>query len=168
MTAQQPLQLVLLTHPTELDKKSNTGAVVMSALQAFPQHQVEVVLWSRVAPDPRFLNSDEFALIYPQAQAMALDCDDPAPVILPRHIHRLILLDATWQLAQKMYNQSPYLQEMPALKLQSSKPSTYLLRRNQRQAGWCTAECVAMILEKSAAMAAAQAVRQGFAAFNLR
>jgi DTW domain-containing protein YfiP len=164
----RPWRLVLLTHPTEFNKASNTGTLLTPALAEFADHQVQRLPWSRVAPDANLQAMDGYALLYPTAQAQVLDCDEPAVAPLPDHIHSVVLLDATWQLAQKMYNQSPYLQQMPALMLQSRQSSAYLLRRNQRQAGWCTAECAAMLLQKTGAAAAAAAVQQAFAAFNQR
>lgn len=168
MPTSRPLQLVLLTHPTEFYKASNTGVLLAAALSAFGEHQVQRVSWSRVAPDPVLQHQQGFALLYPTAQATVLDCDEPGPIALAEAIHSVILLDATWQLAQKMYNQSPYLQQMPALMLKSGQASAYQLRRNQRQAGWCTAECAAMLLQKTGAIAAATAVQQAFTVFNQR
>lgn len=162
-----PLRLVLLTHATEFDKATNTGAVAASALQHFKEHQVETICWSRIAPDPRLLSHNGYALLYPTAQATVLNCDEDTLIQLPHQIHSVVVIDATWQLAQKMFNQSPYLRQMPALVLQSSQPSVYRLRRNQRETGWCTAECVAMVLQKTGAFAAATAVSQAFTAFNL-
>ncbi len=163
----KPLRLVLLTHATEFGKPSNTGAVAAAALQHFKDHQVEIIAWSRVAPDPRLLAHHGYALLYPSAQATVLNCDEEAVLQLPHQIHSVVVIDATWQLAQKMFNQSPYLQQMPAMVLHSAKPSVYRLRRNQRDTGWCTAECVAMVLQKTGAVAAAAAVTQAFNDFNL-
>lgn len=83
-------------------------------------------------------------------------------------IQRYILLDATWQLAHKMYRQSPYLQVLPTLSLQSMQPSQYLLRRNQRQQGWCTAESVALLLAATGYASASQKVTDAFIRFNQR
>lgn len=168
MVKLRPRRLVLLTHPTEFHKASNTGALLAPALADFADHQVLRLPWSRVAPDADLQAMAGYALLYPTAQAQLLDCDDPAVALLADHIHSVILLDATWQLAQKMYNQSPYLQQMPALMLKSQQDSAYLLRRNQRQAGWCTAECAAMLLHKTGSVGAARAVQQAFALFNQR
>lgn len=79
-----------------------------------------------------------------------------------------VILDATWQLAHKMYRQSPYLQQMPSVMLKSSQPSLYALRRNQRQQGWCTAESVALLLRALGEHGAAAAVTSAFMAFNQR
>ena len=168
MVKSRPWRLVLLTHPTEFHKASNTGALLAPALADFAEHQVLRLPWSRVAPDANLQEMDGYALLYPTAQAQLLDCDDPAVVPLPDHIHSVILLDATWQLAHKMYRQSPYLQQMPSLLLQSNEPSVYALRRNQRQQGWCTAESVALLLKGLGYVDAAARVSAAFLAFNQR
>ncbi|OBP14285.1 hypothetical protein A5320_10835 [Rheinheimera sp. SA_1] len=198
-SAQQPLQLILLTHATEFSKLSNTGTLVAPALATEPALVVQRLAWSRVAPDAQLLQMAEagqLMLLYPTPEAMVLNADtetdtDPAPdnnvavittnspaagslfsqnnnVIALQNIRGFVLLDATWQLAHKMYRQSPYLQALPTLSLQSSQPSQYLLRRNQRQQGWCTAESVALLLAATGYNTAAQKVSKAFFLFNQR
>jgi DTW domain-containing protein YfiP len=194
-SAQQPLQLILLTHATEFSKLSNTGTLVAPALATEPALVVQRLAWSRVAPDAQLLQMAEagqLMLLYPTPEAMVLNADtDPVPdnnvttittnspaagslfcqnnnVIALQNIRGFVLLDATWQLAHKMYRQSPYLQALPTLSLQSSQPSQYLLRRNQRQQGWCTAESVALLLAATGYNTAAQKVSKAFFLFNQR
>jgi DTW domain-containing protein YfiP len=49
----------------------------------------------------------------------------------------LVLIDATWQEARKMFNQSPYLKALPKVLLINSPKSIYPLRRNQIEGGLC-------------------------------
>ncbi|MBM7074478.1 DTW domain-containing protein [Shewanella sp. 202IG2-18] len=56
------------------------------------------------------------------------------------------MLDGTWQEAQKIFNKSPYLKELPKVKIETSTESIYQLRRNQRGNGLCTAESVIELL----------------------
>jgi DTW domain-containing protein YfiP len=46
-----------------------------------------------------------------------------------------------------MFNQSPYLKELPKVSLVNPPKSIYPLRRNQIEGGLCTAECVALLLD---------------------
>ncbi len=190
-SAPVPLQLILLTHATEFSKQSNTGALVAPALADEPTIVVQRPGWSRVAPDPQLLQMAEagqLMLLYPTPAATTLNADtdtdadidaagaNPAePRFSSNHqtlalqqIRGFVLLDATWQLAHKMYRQSPYLQALPTLSLQSSQPSLYLLRRNQRQQGWCTAESVVLLLTATGYRTAAQKVSDAFFLFNQR
>ena len=57
-------------------------------------------------------------------------------------INHYIIIDGTWQEAQKIYNKSPYLKNLPTVRVEASQKSVYTLRRNQKENGLCTAECV--------------------------
>lgn len=175
------IELFLLTHATEFSKSTNTGALVAPSLEQFPQITVTRLAWSRVAPDPQLLSvitANPLWLLYPTPEAQVLDADsavttattnlNPSPDTPSAAVQRFILLDATWQLAHKMYRQSPYLQDLPTLSLQSTLPSQYLLRRNQRQQGWCTAESVALLLSAIGHASAAEKVSAAFMQFNQR
>lgn len=173
------IELILLTHATEFSKSTNTGALVAPALEHYPQITVTRLAWSRVAPEPQLLTvtaTHPLWLLYPTSEAHVLDVASAASAATPSYIpdsqsavvHRFLLLDATWQLAHKMYRQSPYLQQLPTLMLLSNRPSAYLLRRNQRQHGWCTAESVALLLEGVGQTAAATDLFEAFFHFNQR
>lgn len=178
-------ELVLLTHATEADRPSNTGRLVQAvadtnSLRSCTQQdwQVRTVVWQRKAPDALLLQrcadpqTTPYVLLYPGLDACVLDVDTPttrsdlaAAPVLPAGF---ILLDATWQQAQKMYNQSPYLHGLTKWQLQSDIVSTYQLRRNQRQQGWCTAEIVLMLWQHFGLNDAAARLTERFQAFNQR
>lgn len=174
---------MLLTHATEFTKATNTGALVGPALVDEASIVVQRLAWSRVAPQQQLLQlaeAGQLMLLYPAPESLVLDADNyhNQHNDLHNHPHNdtskfpnirgFVLLDATWQLAHKMYRQSPYLQALPPLSLQSSQPSQYLLRRNQRQQGWCTAESVALLLSATGYTAAALKVSAAFQQFNQR
>jgi DTW domain-containing protein YfiP len=62
-------------------------------------------------------------------------------------IEDFLILDGTWQEARKIYNKSPYLQSMKIFSLSSDNESRYNIRRNQKEGGLCTAECVMELLK---------------------
>ncbi len=68
-----------------------------------------------------------------------------ADLKLGKPLNSLVILDATWQEAGKMYRQSPYLQSLARVELQTEQDSAFRLRRNQRQGGLCTLECIAAV-----------------------
>ncbi len=176
-------ELVLLTHATEFDRPTNTGRLVLetatSRTDDSMQWQVRAPLWQRKSPDTALLASlktatdnaaQPYVLLFPAPDAFPIDVDvpySPSPDI-PCFPAGFILLDATWQQAQKMYNQSPYLQALPKWQLQSAQPSAYVLRRNQKLQGWCTAELVQLLWQYSGAGHAALALAQRFSDFNQR
>lgn len=175
------MEIVLLTHSTEFQKNTNTGVLVQQSLSQSPV-KVFRLAWSRVAPDEgllRDLAQQNCFLVYPAPHAQPFDINfwqqhgqQSVPQALLNNRQgrsvRLVLLDATWQLARKMYNQSPYLQQMPALRLYAAQASQYSLRRNQTKEGWCTAETVALLLEAFGLQAQAASLTQAFHSFNQR
>lgn len=117
----------LLTHEREMLRPTNTGRLIPSARR---------IIWQRKAANLELLEQislGNIALLYPN------DASDQ-PTTAPEHV---IILDATWQEAQKMYNQSKYLHGLPKITLNGYQ-STYTLRRNQQ--GLCTAEVAAYAL----------------------
>jgi DTW domain-containing protein YfiP len=132
------MQLFLLTHQRELAKATNTGSLVSDVLA----EQVQVIVWQRKQPDNALIAEIEkgsTALLYPTEDSQAVTKDDG--------FDNYIVLDATWQEAQKMLNQSPYLKSLPKVQVTASAKSIYTLRRNQKPGGLCTAECVAELLK---------------------
>lgn len=132
------MKLFLLTHQKELHRKTNTGSLAVELLGDV----VEVVLWERTKPNKKLLHCIEqgrVALLYPHVESETL-CETTS-------YDAYILIDSTWQEAQKIYNKSPYLHDLPCVKIQTDKKSVYRLRRNQKEYGLCTAEIVAEVLK---------------------
>jgi DTW domain-containing protein YfiP len=131
------MKIFLLTHQRERFKKTNTGSLVVDVLG----EKACVIVWGRVTPDLGLLKTigeGSTALLYPSA--------DSQFVSEAADYQNYIIIDGTWQEAQKIYTQSPYLKGLPAVKIPTNKPSAYNLRRNQREGGLCTAECAIDIL----------------------
>jgi DTW domain-containing protein YfiP len=132
------MNITLLTHQRELNKPTNTGKLVAEVLN----HESRILVWERKKPNEELLQQIEntrVALIYPS--------DDSDLVSNNEQFDGYIVLDATWQEAQKMVNQSPYLKRLPKLQIEASAESIYNLRRNQKHNGLCTAECVIELLK---------------------
>lgn len=175
--------LYLLCHPTELHKSSNTGQLLPGLLvdsglansrtAGEPHWQCQQISWQRKQPDPQLmaaLQRGGAVLLYPSANAQVIDLDRPLPLQLAADqlLRSVIVLDATWQLAQKMFNQSPYLHDIPHWHATSQYQSVFKLRRNQRSGAWCTAETVALLWQASGASQQAEELWQRFHRFNQR
>lgn len=138
------LKLSLLTHPREFDRPSNTGKLVTTALSG-----VSAELWQRgqsvydlkLEGDPVLLFPPLLAAEYLQSQGKVL-----GQILLPAQKFHYLLLDGTWQEAQKMFRQSSELQRLPLIELPSAN-SSYELRRNQQQGNLSTLEVVALLLQ---------------------
>ena len=155
------MNIYLLTHERELDRPTNTGSIALS-IAGGDGGLVRRVTWSRTSPNQQLLtvlNRGDSGLLYPQSEIEGVE----VPLEQCEHF---ILLDGTWQEARKMYNRSPYLHPAKRVALNVAEASRYALRRNQRQGGLCTAECVIEILRRKGREALATEIETEFAAFN--
>lgn len=150
------MKIFLLTHERELRRPTNTGVLAKTVAPEI----VERITWARNAPDPtllRAINPENTVLLYP------VNDSDAAPI---ESFENIIVLDATWQEARKMFNHSPYLKNLPRAQINPQQISQYQLRRNQPEGGLCTAECVMEILIAKNHVTIAQRLEAEFANFN--
>jgi len=153
---QTKITFTLLTHKKEFGKRSNTGQVVLDVLG----DAAEQVGWDRAAPPERLLEqiaAGKVALIYPGPSDEV--CGDLTG------IDQFILIDGTWHEARKMYQRSPYLRDIRRFSLNVAEKSVYNLRKNQKQSGLCTAECVIEVLRRTGHHTEAELLRERFLAF---
>lgn len=150
------MKFILLTHSSEFDKRSNTGRVVVDVLG----RAAEQVRWDRVHPPVRLVEEIEaggVALMYPGAADAA--GDDLTG------IRQIILIDGTWQEARKIHQRSPYLHKLRRVCLKTAGKSAYCLRKNQKESGLCTAECVIEILRSTGDISKAERLQESFLTF---
>lgn len=150
------MKFTLLTHFKEFGKRSNTGRLVLDVLGG----DAEQVRWDRMEPPARL--SDEIeaggvALVYPGA----VDDNDSDLT----GITHFILIDGTWHEARKIHQRSPYLQKVRRVNITPAGKSRYTLRKNQKEACLCTAECVIEILRRTGNEAAANHLEERFLTF---
>ena len=155
------MKFYLLTHQRELDRKSNTGQLVLDCLADHLTTKAERIIWDRVNPDPhltRLIQNDQIALVYPK---------DASENTCVQHFENILIIDSTWQEANKIYNRSAYLKHIAKFKMTDHPKSNYQLRRNQPKGGLCTAECVIEILRLKGETHLAEDLTQRFSKFNL-
>lgn len=149
--------MCLLMHDIEPLKPSNTGWLIADVVtDSF------AFTWERTGVDQRLLD----LLADPQWQPFVVF---PGEYAAPSRVvdgvqaaagkrPLLILLDATWTEARKMFRKSPYLDGLPVLSLHPETLSRYRLRRSTRGEHLCTAEVAALCLELAGDEVAAQAL----------
>lgn len=150
------MKITLLTHFKEFDKRSNTGRLVVDVLG----DAAEQVRWDRMNPPARLLEEIEaggVALVYPGA------VDDNDGDL--SDITQFIIIDGTWHEARKIHQRSPYLQKVRRICLKTGEKSQYNLRKNQKEACLCTAECAIEILRLAGKSAEAELLLERFLAF---
>ncbi|MGP8308951.1 tRNA-uridine aminocarboxypropyltransferase [Vibrio sp. YIC-376] len=137
--------LLLLMHPNELSRDTNTGKLLQQC-----QLNVEQAVWDRKLPPQALMIRLEDAslypvLLFPSEESLTLD------QVMEQSQQQskkplFIILDATWQEARKMINKSRWLEGVPMMGLSTQGDSHYQLRRNQQQGNLCTFEIAAQLL----------------------
>jgi DTW domain-containing protein len=151
------MKITLLTHFKEIDKRSNTGRLVLEILG----EEAEQVRWDRLNPPAGLvaeIEAGSVALVYP-GSAEECSGDDLSDIT------RFILIDSTWHEARKIYQRSPYLRKTRRVCLKPAVESQYNLRKNQKAACLCTAECVIEILRSTGRIEQAERLQERFLAF---
>jgi DTW domain-containing protein YfiP len=150
------VKFTLLTHFKEFGKRSNTGQVVLEVLGS----AAEQVRWDRMEPPTQLaaeIAAGGVALIYPGA-VDETDADWTG-------ISQCILIDGTWHEARKIFQRSPYLRTVRRVGLLPAGKSVYNLRKNQKAACLCTAECVIQVLRHTGNTTDADRLEERFLAF---
>lgn len=158
----------VLTHAKELQHPTNTAKLAFAIAKEFNIPLFQHV-WRRTEREQlATLFSADFTLVYPRSDATQLDASlhSASPYLAWTTTTRFVLIDATWQQAQKMMNQSPYLQRLATLQLNPCHASSFTRRRNQRQGAWCTAEVIQFLWQSQGHQAAAAALAEHFRQFN--
>ncbi len=150
------MNFTLLTHFKEFEKRSNTGRLVIDVLGA----AAEQICWNRMEPPAQLLEeiaAGGVALVYPGVAS------ENSPV--RDDITRLVIIDGTWHEARKIHQRSPYLLTIPRIGLTTGVKSRYNLRKNQKEEGLCTAECVIEVLRLFGNHEEAELLTERFLAF---
>ncbi|MGF1691701.1 tRNA-uridine aminocarboxypropyltransferase [Photobacterium kagoshimensis] len=164
---------VLLTHPNECHKSTNTGELMMRTLP-----HCERVIWDRINSPTALIEK----LANPAYQPWLLfPADDahpatpftanstpsaPATAVATTTTPLFVLLDATWQEARKMVRKSPWLANLPRLSLTPTALSQYQLRRNQQAGNLCTCETGIALLSLLNEPQQAEQLQRYFTAFS--
>lgn len=161
------VDLVLLLHRDEIFKPTNTGRLIADVLP----EQTLAFEWSRTEPPAELLAllSDPMRLcvvIFPAAP----DADRPvyrqAPPVPEGKVLTLILLDATWKQASKMFRASPWLSKVPVWSVEGGAPGNYRIRQAARAGQLATAEAAALVLQQCGEQAAAGTLLDYFTVFH--
>ncbi|WP_338327156.1 tRNA-uridine aminocarboxypropyltransferase [Shewanella algae] len=169
------MKIILLTHERELNRASNTATLALNAYPTlckrvlwarkapdawlmehlylgrtallYPQIEENTSRTQAVNENPNLSQSPNQSPAQGATlpQDAAQEAAQKAALKLGKPLNSLVILDATWQEAGKMYRQSPYLQSLARVELQAEQGSAFRLRRNQRQGGLCTLECIAAV-----------------------
>jgi DTW domain-containing protein len=136
-------EYLILRHVYEAERPSNTGRLVALSMP-----------YSRIIPcgggtriglapvDEELLRASGTWLLWPDGNGSEANTSDPA---LPS---RIIVIDATWQQARRLYRNMPVLWNLPRLVLPAPKQRRDRLREQRRSDGMSTLEAVAAAVAK--------------------
>jgi len=130
------MNIFLLTHEREFHRATNTGSLAIDDSNEI----VERILWDRVNPNKgltKLIENNEALLLYSKGESSSEIIEE---------YENIVIIDATWQESQKMFNQSSYLKNATQLTLKTPNDSSYKLRGNQPKGGLCTIECIIEVL----------------------
>jgi len=151
---------MICSHAKEWQKMDNTAHW---AFLSSPE--IERIKWHRKTEliDSKLALSN---LTKSRGQYLLFPSDDAIDIQQPElNIERLWVVDGTWQEAQKMLRQSPWLNSLPKVKITSHCDSQFVLRRNQR--GLSTLEAIAAASTSTRhSSSAAQTLMNNFSLFQ--
>ncbi|MFA5262148.1 MAG: tRNA-uridine aminocarboxypropyltransferase [Candidatus Omnitrophota bacterium] len=142
-TVTTKIEFLILRHIYEAERPSNTGRLVALAMPN-----------SRIIPcgggtriglspiDDEFLRAPGTWLLWPDGTGTNSNISDLTPPT------RVVVIDATWQQARRLYNSTPVLWTLPRLGLPEPKRLRERLRQQHRSDGMSTLEAVAAAVAK--------------------
>lgn len=141
-----PFNIMVCSHAKEWQKTDNTAHW---AYLSSPD--IKRIKWhrkpERICSDVNLEKLPDLTghyLLFPAKDAVDIELCD-------LNIEQLWVVDGTWQEAQKMLRQSPWLNDLPKVKIANISDSQFTLRRNQR--GLSTIEAIAAACEIQSPMA---------------
>lgn len=164
-----PIDLVLLYHRDEIHKPTNSGRLIADLFPA----QTHAFLWSRKEPDKALITlledkNRQVLLIFPDKDTKnpLFDLALEKGVLSDKKI-TLVLLDATWKQASKMFHLSQWLRNYPYISINMAKQKAFLVRHVKHDMQFATAEVSAMALNALGHEHQAHQLMQYNATFNL-
>lgn len=138
---QLPFIVNICSHQNEWRRNDNTGqwALLSSPdIKRYRWHRsVEYIkpqLPSSLLSPHSFIDNEGHYLLYPSSNSQDIEAFSQIQIDRPDRfspIKHLWVIDGTWQEAQKMFNQSQWLQQLPTIHIQHQS-SRFSLRRNQQ------------------------------------
>ena len=167
-----PFNIMLCCHSKEWQRNDNTGQWALLSSKNIARikwHRKAELIHPAISAEA-IINEDGHYLLFPSDDAVNIqqllqNTTDLQPINQkpPQPIKQLWVIDGTWQEAQKMLNQSPWLKALPKVKILAPEgqalESQFQLRRNQQ--GLCTMEAIEAAI-KCQSPTAAQSLQQNF------
>ncbi|MBP9680893.1 MAG: DTW domain-containing protein [Bacteriovorax sp.] len=136
-------ELIILQHPSETKHALSTVKIMTKCFQEI--HLFIGEDFNEHAPLQELLKKKHTALLFPTEESRILTKEH-------RNIERLVLIDASWKKAKKIFFCNPILHQLPVFKLAAEEKSQYRIRSSQLSESLSTLEaslCALAIIEES-------------------
>ena len=144
------ISIIILQHPNESKQSKGSVTLLANSLKLCKVIQGENFTNNSELQKIISQYRDHIYLLYPEKNT-SRTIDKENIINLTKHVKCLILLDATWKKAYRMYQLSANLQVLPKLQLPKGLPSHYSIRKTRVDNGLSTLEacCYALSLLES-------------------
>lgn len=143
------IAVMLILSENEVFKPSNTGRLILDTVKDGYAYQ-----WSRTEPSQEMLS----VLSNPKYQPVVVFPDEyvadknrlvtsDAVTTLGSKVPLFIFLDGSWREARRMFNKSPYLDQLPVMSISPDSVSNYMMRRSDNEQHLATAEVASLVFD---------------------
>jgi len=153
-------KFLILTSEREFSRASSTGRL----FQLSNPTATEIFIWERKKPPLELLKqiNRQTYLLFP---AISADLQQRVSKSPPAPDSQFIVLDGTWNEAQKILHKSAYLNTLPLISIEQKLPSAYTLRAGNLAGTACTIEAIIALLQMLGETESAKVVAENFELF---
>lgn len=149
-----PVKIVILQHPKEANHAKNTVKLLQLGLT-----NLEIIQGENASDFKVFANTvsacpEKYVLCYPHSESKAIETlkleAEFAPTLV--ELETLILIDASWRKALKMWHLNPWLQKLNSWHFAAPPQNKYTIRHTKQRNSLSTLESVAYLLNLTYAL----------------
>ena len=138
------IQIIVLQHPDEVNNPKGTGIIAELGLQQYQKWIAEDFSQHKELIEFITENVTETAILYPHEDAYELSEKSGTEEVLK--LKNLIVIDATWRKAKKIWELQPLFQKLVCLRLTDEQISNYRIRKVPKDGYLSTIESVVVAL----------------------
>ncbi|MBU3003438.1 tRNA-uridine aminocarboxypropyltransferase [Paraglaciecola arctica] len=141
-----PMNIVILQHPSEAKHAKNTVRLLALGLSNVKILQGETAADFSELAEVVLRSQQHYHLCYPHAKSIAIETFNTQ--IQPIEFgHTLILIDASWRKALKMWHLNPWLHSLNSWHFANPPKNQYQIRHTTQKNSLSTLESVSYVLE---------------------
>jgi DTW domain-containing protein YfiP len=145
---QSPLGIVILQHPKETKHAKNTVKLLQLSLSNIEVIQGESAQDFQELAETVTTQPDTYSLCYPNQNSKPIEStisQSDKPAIFSKS-HKIILIDASWRKAFKMWHLNPWLHKLDSWHFDAPPTNQYAIRHTTQANSLSTLESAAYLL----------------------